>query len=554
MLPAVIFGLGKNVLASCNDLVITSVANPTSSSEKDFQFVKLQNSSSDDWIFETGKTYLGKIRLVIDGKNHYITLSPGIDKIFGKEYFIITNSKDFDAFRKHHSLDEKIKLFHSSFELEDAGFAELSCDSGKNPFGKFIFEKKEEPASAPKIYSDKIYLNELLPKPIKDSGQEEFAEIYNSSSAEEKLDGWKLQDRAKYVCDLSGLSVKAAGFLTIKASEIKKLGNKCTITLNDTKGEEISLLNPDGKIISSVAYSGTAKENYSYSFDGEKWKWTEFLTPGEENEFADYSGKIRIVSLVPNPKGKDDKEWLEIKNGTKKEINFKNWSIATGWKKLSNHPIREDFKIKPGKTKKLTKKICAFTLNNMKNKLELRDPLGEVVQKIKYDKKKDKMEEDEVYKINGKKWSWDNSASPVSSKKISTKKASAFIANVSNSTTAPLAPALSEEELQNQKLDREVEENADKFTPVPEEENDENSDEPEDFSKIKTPNNLALNNLAPKFSPERGRVLGAFDMRETEKQYLFTPATEQKHWAKNLINSFWQEINFRINKTLLNFF
>ncbi|MFA6160317.1 MAG: lamin tail domain-containing protein, partial [Parcubacteria group bacterium] len=117
--------------------------------------------------------------------------------------------------------------------------------------------------------------------------------------------------------------------------------------------------------------------------------------------------KIRIVSFSPNPKGSDTKnEWIEIKNQSKDKINLKGWSIATGKDKLINHPIREDFKIKKGKTKKLTKKNCAFTLGNEKTKIELRDPSGKVVQKIKYDRKKDKIAEDEIYEKNDDGWNW----------------------------------------------------------------------------------------------------------------------------------------------------
>ena len=116
--------------------------------------------------------------------------------------------------------------------------------------------------------------------------------------------------------------------------------------------------------------------------------------------------KIRIKRIMPNPKGLDKNEWIEIENKSKKKVNLEGWSIATGKDKLINHPIRKDFRIKKGKTKKLTKEICAFTLGNEKTKIELRDPSGKVVQKIKYDRKKNKIADDEIYEKNDDGWQW----------------------------------------------------------------------------------------------------------------------------------------------------
>jgi hypothetical protein len=124
-------------------------------------------------------------------------------------------------------------------------------------------------------------------------------------------------------------------------------------------------------------------------------------------EVGDYSApKIKIIQVIPNPKGNDSKEYIVLENKSKNKINLKDWSIATGWKSLVNHPIRDDFIIKPGKSKKLTKKISAFTLNNSQSNIELRYPNGEMAQKLKYNRKKDKIEDNEVFEMKGKKWNW----------------------------------------------------------------------------------------------------------------------------------------------------
>lgn len=118
--------------------------------------------------------------------------------------------------------------------------------------------------------------------------------------------------------------------------------------------------------------------------------------------------KVRMVSLIPNPKGKDtDTESIEIENRSKKSVDLLGWSVATGWKKLVNHPIREPFIIE-GKSKRfLTRDFSAFTLPNGKGKIELRSPDGEAVQKMKYNLKGKSAEEDaKIMKEKGRKWTW----------------------------------------------------------------------------------------------------------------------------------------------------
>ncbi|MEI8096950.1 MAG: lamin tail domain-containing protein [Candidatus Moraniibacteriota bacterium] len=118
---------------------------------------------------------------------------------------------------------------------------------------------------------------------------------------------------------------------------------------------------------------------------------------------------VRITSLFPNPSGSDTgNEWLLIENREKKSINLKDYSIAVGWKKLSNHPIREDFIIGPKKEAKLTREFSLFTLPNQKGKIELRAPDGKVLQNIKYKLDKPVAEDAVYHKEKGSGWKWEN--------------------------------------------------------------------------------------------------------------------------------------------------
>ncbi|GEM_PF-4980268 len=116
---------------------------------------------------------------------------------------------------------------------------------------------------------------------------------------------------------------------------------------------------------------------------------------------------LKIVKILPNPKGKDNEnEKIWIENQENKTINLKGWIIATGenTKKLTNHYIKDDFKIKAGKTKALNRDDCPFSLLNKKGRVELKSPNGETIDKVKYEK--EKIKEDELYYLENDFWIW----------------------------------------------------------------------------------------------------------------------------------------------------
>jgi hypothetical protein len=455
----------------------------------------------------------------------------------------------------------------------------------------------------PEVFSDQIIINELLPAPTKESGLSEFVELFNGGDTSEKLDGWYLQDRAKKTCALSGETIETGGFLVITSDSDKK----CTLALNDTQGETLGLYNPKDNLISNVSYDGSAKKGKSYSFDGENWRWSQYLTPGEDNLFnnlpivsaskenkiyvntyAQFSAKgsdkdkeklkftwdfgdghksykqntrhkyaktgnftailkvtdgnedvlttfkikvikfpklkVSIKEIMPNPKGKDTKEggeYIVIKNDSGKKINLKGWSIATGSKKLVNHPITKDFKLKKGETKKLTRKYSKFALANKKGKLEIRYPNGKTAAKLKYTD--DKIADDAVYKKVDKKWAW---VTPPTENKLATTK------NIT--TTSP--PTIENTALQ-------IQNNLGKYS--------ENSS----WQK-KRENQIILADFNPEinYPQPHGRVLGASTIADSENFYAFTPLVpKEKHWAIKLLENFLSLLNSSVNYLFLQF-
>jgi hypothetical protein len=252
--------------------------------------------------------------------------------------------------------------------------------------------------------------------------------------------------------------------------------------------------------------------------------------------------KVRIISISPNPKGKDSKyEWLEIWNGTKKKVDLKGWSVATGWKNLYNHPINKKFVLKAGETKKLTRDFCAFSLGNKQAKIELRYPNGKVADKLKYDRKDDSISEDELYRKDGNDWQWTNDQNNAETETLPNTK----IISQNNTEVAAIgqetAPNNSEgdanstPELEQEKADFDLSDLG-KY-----------SENPNWSAKREKQITLlfAGSNISPskKLLPNQGLVLGA----------ATTKNISQKTTIAKSPNQFWKKINAKLNEIILIF-
>ena len=420
----------------------------------------------------------------------------------GKKLSGIVLPKKYSAFYKTVSLNnngDEIKLFNpKGDEIDSVNYSNAkenfsySFNGGKWEWTPFLTPGKANQFKVKKNYIHTVYINEILPNPHGDEKLNEYIELYNFGDQAIDLSGWILKDSSKSGKFIfpDNSRVDSRSFLLIYRPDFK-------FAMNNSGAEKICLLDPNKKTASRVSYF-SAKENISYNFNGRGWRWSRFLTPGAENKFnslpkieikkdkkvykniyADFKVKIndpdedkikvvwdfgdgrksykkktrhkyketgkysaslkvfdgseeiikkfkikvkkfprpkvRITRLLPNPKGKDSElEWIEIKNKSEKEINLKNWSIATGnsGKKITNHPIREDFFIRPGKVKKIMRNLSKFSLNNKKCRIELRYPDGKIAYKIKY-KREDGIKDDEIYeKMKGGKWQWTKKSVP----------------------------------------------------------------------------------------------------------------------------------------------
>lgn len=121
-------------------------------------------------------------------------------------------------------------------------------------------------------------ISEILPDPDGADTNEEFIEIFNTSTQEIDLNGWTLTDSAR-VFNLYG-KILSGQYIYWKRSLTK-------ISLNNSTKEELRLIAPDKTVASSVSYD-KAKTGQSLALDlNGEWRWTVELTPGASNIFTE---------------------------------------------------------------------------------------------------------------------------------------------------------------------------------------------------------------------------------------------------------------------------
>jgi len=133
-------------------------------------------------------------------------------------------------------------------------------------------------------YSGNIIISELLPNPT-GSDSAEWIELFNQSSSEADLTGWKIGDNSsrKYTFksdDFDTTIIKANQYFLLKREQ-------SGVALNNSGGDSVKLYQPNGNLLDKIDYTVTAKENYSYALINNSWRWTSTLTPGDKNIFSE---------------------------------------------------------------------------------------------------------------------------------------------------------------------------------------------------------------------------------------------------------------------------
>lgn len=643
---------------------------PVGNNSKYSKWIELQNNGNEDVVFQIiavsknicSSGWKLKELKISDLEDHYICYSKNENiELSAGNFIVITNNETVFKEDYKNYISDDILILKSAIKLSESSatksyFAGIKYNNslldsiiysknwGANDNGKSLEKidiagdnlednwqesciengtpgrknstkndcKKEDPVldlPKPPVETTefKIRINEIFPAPKKDNPIREFVEFYNFSDKKINLKNWILKDENLEKKDNKGCILPDD--FTIEANRYKEFyladckSNSIALT---NSGDILNLYNPTAKEPLSKVEFKNAKTDLSYNFDGVSWRWSKFLTPGEENlfnnlpivsakkenkiyvntyaqfmakasdrdheklkftwDFGDghksYKQKTRhkyekvdnyvatlkvtdgnedvfetfkikvikfpklkisITELSANPKGLDtEKEYIVLKNKSDKKINFKGWSIAAGSKNLYNHPIIEDFVLKPGQSKKITRKYSKFALANQKCKIEIRYPNGKVAYKLKYNK--DKIVDDEIYKKVDGKWAW---IAPKTEIKIAVAEAPA--------ENALIAIAYDDTEIQN---------NLGKYS--------------ESASwRTKKENKIVLANYGTNLSlPDdldvQPRVLGASTVRNDSQYFSFgRPYAPDPHWAVKFVNTLGIKINQLLNKLII---
>ena len=316
--------------------------------------------------------------------------------------------------------------------------------------------------------SNKIIITEFLPNPEDSDRDNEFIEIYNDSDVEVDLSGWILEDkigRIKKFVISDGTEISAGKYKAFYSDETK-------ITLNNS-GDGVVLRNDKNNIIDESPISDSVQEEQSYALDKNGgWVLTLRPTPGRDNiikaeekdifektsekkdsEFSedseskeqdyktsdsdnseekqdgftafqdyetsdinasyDYSDRIVVSEIYPNPFGRDNREgnyeWIELYNNSDEDVNLKGWQIDDILRKGSKaYIIKEDKIIKARNFAVFENVQTKIMLNNSGDEVNILWPDGEVVDSVRYEK----ANEGVSYNWTPNFWAWSKEITP----------------------------------------------------------------------------------------------------------------------------------------------
>jgi len=145
----------------------------------------------------------------------------------------------------------------------------------------------------------------------------------------------------------------------------KKAGvYKITLKVKDSQGTE------DKQIINL-----TIKENTSN---------VDFKTEPVKESGNNFWGQIIINEFLPNPKGPDEEEWIELKNLSQEEIDLSDWQIDDGKGGSHSYSIPKGTIIKPNEFLLFNRQKTKIALNNTSDSVRLFNNLGGLISEVSY--------------------------------------------------------------------------------------------------------------------------------------------------------------------------
>lgn len=265
------------------------------------EYVELHNAGAEcvdlsEWSFQE-ENFRGE-------KNAFYfllpnTIIPGNSYLSFFRNWGLNNSGDaltlFDA--EHTERDSvnyapSLSNYSYSFNGSEWLFSSFQTPGSENIFDE-IDEAEEKELDTQ--YPTGIIINEIFPNPKEDETKNEFVELQNNTDQEQDISDWSIYDASNKVFTFPNSAIiQPKGIITFHRTDFG-------FALNNTGTDSVTLVNPRGETVSKVEYTGT-QENLSYSFDGDTFRWTKKITPGNENEFS----KVAKVTITSKRKGYTD--------------------------------------------------------------------------------------------------------------------------------------------------------------------------------------------------------------------------------------------------------
>jgi len=392
-----------------SSIIINEIYYDALGSDSKKEWIEIINTSSETvniegWKFFEGgvnhglKIYAGDLE-VLSGQYVIIADNPGVFLDENPEYggtlidssFSLSNSGEVLALKNGEG-DIVYEVNYSSYTEEGISGHSLEYRGDGSWGGSCVFGgtpgQENCAGDEDRKIVKHIQLSELFPNPeLSPESSFEYVELYNYGDASVSLSGWILQDK-KGEKILSG---------EIQSGEHKVLYK--TVSLNNS-GDTITLVAPDEEVVDETEYKNS-KESWSWSWNGKKWLWTPYSTPNEKNKFIETSkqGKIQLNEILANPKGDEEKEFIELYNGGNVPVDLQWWSLQDE-SKSGSYTFEKSKKILPGQYLFIERKEFTFALNNTEETVRLVDPHGKMVDTIAYEKTK----EGTSWNFDGKEW------------------------------------------------------------------------------------------------------------------------------------------------------
>lgn len=130
----------------------------------------------------------------------------------------------------------------------------------------------------PIVYSDKVFINEIMPDPAGDDATDEWIELFNNSNEPVNLENWVLEDTKgaikKFI--IKGVVIDPFSYMVFSRGQTN-------ITLNNDN-DGLRLYQPDGNLLDEESQYSAAKQDFSWARTvSGGWSWTIKSTPGRAN-------------------------------------------------------------------------------------------------------------------------------------------------------------------------------------------------------------------------------------------------------------------------------